>query len=241
MTLIGIIGLANRLLEQDEQDENHDCCRTEAQGVGRVPAIRTRTDDGVDRQHQSRRAEDSPGDVQSGTESDPDVLFDQCSSGDEGGDADRNVDEEDPVPAQRLGHVPPDQKAERSASDGDDDVRAHGLGPLGREGEIGDDDGQDDRGRQGGAQPLDEPGPDEESLTVGSAARGRGQCEQRHADQEDLLATDEVTESTRQQERAGKGDQIGVDHPGQRSLGEVQIALDGGQGHVHDRLIEDVH
>ena len=43
------------------------------------------------------------------------------------------------------------------------------------------------------------------------------------------------------QERAGERDQIGVDHPGQRGLREVQVALDGRQRHVHDRLVEDVH
>ena len=39
--------------------------------------------------------------------------------------------------------------------------------------------------------------------------------EQRHASEKDLLAADEVTQPPRQEQQAGVGDQIGVDHPGQ--------------------------
>jgi hypothetical protein len=88
---------------------------------------------------------------------------------------------------------------------------------------------------------LGEPGPDEEGLCVGGATGSGGQREQRHTDQEDPLPPDEVAESTGQQEGPGKGDQVGVDHPGECRLGEVQIVLDGGQRHVHDRLVKRVH
>jgi len=47
------------------------------------------------------------------------------------------------MPAEGLRHVPTDEKAERPTTDGDDDVRAHRLGPFGGLWEVGDDNGQD--------------------------------------------------------------------------------------------------
>ena len=65
-------------------------------------------------------------------EAESDVLHDQDAAEDQRGDADRHVHEEDPVPAQCLGQDPADQQADGAATDGDEDVGAHRLGPLGR-------------------------------------------------------------------------------------------------------------
>ena len=47
------------------------------------------------------------------------------------GDADREVDEEDPVPAERLGQRAAGEQAERAAGDGDEHVGAHRAGAVG--------------------------------------------------------------------------------------------------------------
>ncbi len=169
------------------------------------------------------------------------VLVDQAPAGNEGHDPDGNVDEEDPVPAERLGEDAAHQQAHGSSAHGHEDVGAHGLGPLGGVGELGDDDGEDDRRGEGRAQSLDETGPDEHPLGTGQPAHGRGHREQGHPGHEHPLAADEVTQPAGQQEGAPVGDEVGVDHPRQAGLAEVQLPLNGGQGDVHDGLVERVH
>ena len=75
----------------------------------------------------------------------------------------------------------------------------------------------------------------------GQAAQQRGQREHREADEEHPAAGDEVAQPTGEQQQATEGDQVGVDHPGEVGLREVQVALDGGERHVHDRRIDDHH
>ena len=106
-------------------------------------------------------------------EPEPAVGADQRVAEREGGDADREVDEEDPVPAQRLGEQAAGEQAERAAGDGDEDVRAHRPGALGGLGELGDDDRQDHGGLGGGADALEEAGADQRSLARGDAAQER--------------------------------------------------------------------
>src|SRR4029450_5392677 len=42
-------------------------------------------------------------------------------------------------------------------------------------------------------------------------------------------------------QEAPEGQHVGVDHPGQRGLGETQVGLDGWQRHVHDVGVEHDH
>ena len=44
-----------------------------------------------------------------------------------------------------------------------------------------------------------------------------------------------------EQQEAGERDQVGVDHPGEAGLGEVQVALDRRQRDVDDRRVEHDH
>ena len=62
-----------------------------------------------------------------------------------------------------------------------------------------------------------------------------------HADQEDALAPEEIAEAAGEQQQAPEGDQVAVDDPGQARLAEVQVRLDGGEGDVDDRRVEDDH
>jgi hypothetical protein len=59
--------------------------------------------------------------------------------------------------------------------------------------------------------------------------------------EEDLLAPDQVTEPAGHQEESGEGNQVGVDHPGQPRLREVQVMLNLGQRDVDDGRVEGVH
>ena len=95
--------------------------------------------------------------------------------------------------------------------------------------------------RQRRPRPWTNRADDELDLGVGQAAEDRRHGEQSHAGQEDLLRPDEVTHPAGQQEESAEGDQVGVDDPGQRRCGEVQVPLDRRQRDVHHRCVEHDH
>ena len=130
-------------------------------------------------------------------------------------DADREVDEEDPVPAQRLGEQAAGEQAERAAGDRDEHVGAHRPGALGGLGELGDDDRQDHGGLRGGADALEEARADQRFLRRGDAAQQRRDREDDEAGEEHALAPDEVAEAAGQEQQAAEGDEERVDDPGQ--------------------------
>jgi hypothetical protein len=175
------------------------------------------------------------------TQADALVLHDQGAAQQERRNADRHVDQEDPVPADRLGERAADQEADRAAADGHEDVDAHGSRPLEWLGEVRDDDRDDDRGGERGAHALQEAGRHEQRLVRGQRAQRRGGGEEDDAGEEDALAADEVAEAAGHEQEAAERDQVRVDHPGQVRLGEVQVALDGRQRDVHDGRVERVH
>jgi hypothetical protein len=76
---------------------------------------------------------------------------------------------------------------------------------------------------------------------AGAPAQDRGGREERDAREEHALAAEQVAEPAREQQQAAEGDQERVDDPGQPGLGEVELALDRGQGDVHDRGVEHDH
>ena len=65
--------------------------------------------------------------------------------------------------------------------------------------------------------------------------------EQHDADQEQAPLAVEVAEPAAEQQEAAEGQQVGVDHPDQRRLGEAEVAADRRQGDVHDRRVEHDH
>ena len=52
---------------------------------------------------------------------------------------------------------------------------------------------------------------------------------------------EEIAQSPAEQEKAAEGQQVGVDHPGERLLGEAEILFDRRQRDPHDRDVENDH
>ena len=52
---------------------------------------------------------------------------------------------------------------------------------------------------------------------------------------------EQVAEATAEQEEAAVGEQVAVDDPRERRLGEAEILTDRRQRDVHDRHVEDDH
>ncbi len=158
-----------------------------------------------------------------------------------GRDADRQVDEEDPVPVDGLGQHAARQQADRAAGRGDERVDAEGLRLLLRLLEHRHDHPQDHRRGEGTADALDEPRADQDLLALGEAAHERGGEEDRHPHHEDVLAPQEVTEPPGEKQKPAEGDQVAVDDPREAGLAEAEILLDRGQRDVHHRHVEHDH
>ena len=154
----------------------------------------------------------------------------------ERGDADRQVDVEDPPPAQVLGDEAPGEGADDTGEAEDRAEVTHVAAAL-----AGADDVADDRlgadHQPAGADPLQRP----ESDQLGHALRQPGQ---RRPDQEDddrrleeLLPAVEVTELAPQRGRDRRGENVGGHHPGQ-VVQAMQVARDRRQCRGDDRLVE---
>ena len=150
--------------------------------------------------------------------------------------ADRQVDVEDPPPAQVLGDEPAGEGADDTGEAEDRAEITHVAAAL-----AGADDVADDRlgadHQPAGADSLQRP----ESDQLGHVLRQPGQ---RRPDQEDhdrrleeLLPAVEVTELAPQRGRDRRGENVGGHHPGQ-VVQAMQIARDRRQCGGDDRLVE---
>ncbi len=200
-----------------------------------------RLDDRVDGGHQRDGDQHGAEPVDAVIESAAGVFRNQRPAQHERRGADRKVDEEDPVPVQRLRERTPGEQSKRAAGDGDEDIGAHRLRAVAGHRELGDHDGEDHRGRHCSADALNEARGDQESLAGREAAECRGGGEHDDAGEEHALTSDQIPESPGQEQEAAEGDEKCVDDPGEVSLGEVKVALDRGQRHVHDRCVEHNH
>src|SRR5436305_766748 len=79
------------------------------------------------------------------------------------------------------------------------------------------------------------------SKTRATAPKPIGRGEQGQAGQEDALAAEQVAQPPGEQQQTAERDQVRVHHPGEAGLREAEVALDRGQRHVDDSLVEDDH
>ena len=198
-------------------------------------------EDRVDADHQRAGDQSRAGDVGACLEAEAGLVLDQARRSVGGGDADRQVDHEDPVPADRLGEDAAEQQADRAARRGDEAVDADRFRLLARLREHRHDHAQDHRRGERAADAGEEAAADQHRLVLGDGAEQRGGDEDRETDQEHLALAEQVAKPAGQQQQAAEGDQVGVDDPGQAALGEAEAVLNRRQGDVDDRYVEDDH
>jgi hypothetical protein len=169
------------------------------------------------------------------------ALRDEAHGADDAEDADRHVDEEDPLPAQQLRQ----DAAEQHAGGSPDGAhrppvaeRAIALVAL-REG------GGDDRqrgGRDDGAAEALHGARDDQRGLVGRQATGqRGEGEEQHPGHEDAPAPEQVRRAAAEEQEAREGQRVGVDDPLQVDGGEAEVLADRRQRDVDDGDVEDDH
>ena len=154
---------------------------------------------------------------------------------------DREVDDEDPVPADRLGEHAAGEQSDRGTGGGDERVDADRLRLLPRLREHGHDHPQDHGRGDRASGTLDEAGADQHPLALREGTDQRRRGEDREPGEEDPPLADQVAEPAREQQEAAERDQVGVDDPGQARLREAQVLLNRGQGDVDDRRVEHDH
>jgi hypothetical protein len=156
-------------------------------------------------------------------------------------DGDRQVDEEDPVVVDALGEDAARQQPDRAAGGGHEPVDPNRLGLLPGLGEHRHDHAEDHGRGHRPADPLHEPGDDQQALALRHPAEQRRDREHGEADHEHPPPADEISEPAGEQQEAAEADQIRVHHPGEARLGEPQIVLDRWERHVHDGDVEHDH
>ena len=127
----------------------------------RAPAVVLRFDDRVDAQHQRGRHEHCAKDVGAAPEADPRIPTDEPHREQGGRGPDREVDEEDPVPVDRLRDHAAGQQPDRCAGRGDEAEDADRPCLLRGLGEHRHDHAEDHRRGHRAARSLNEPGDDQ--------------------------------------------------------------------------------
>jgi len=209
--------------------------------VRRAPAVAPGLHDRVHAEHQAGGDQQRAQGVGSRAQPGPVVGLEHPGGQDHGRGADRQVDEEDPVPAESLGEDPPEDLADGGACRADETERTDRRAPLARLREQRDDHAQAHRRGRRPADALGEPRGDQHLLAGGDPAQQRRGGEQGQAGDERALAAGQVAEPAGQQQQAAEGDQVGVDDPGQIGGREAEAALDHRQRHGHDAAVEDDH
>lgn len=149
------------------------------------------------------------------------------------------VDEEDPAPAQGV-HQDAAEDRTRQGKDGGGggpgaDGAAAGLPvPVERCKDC-----QRLGRQQGGPDPLDQPAGDE-PFQAGCEATGGGRGgEEAHAEDEDPLAAEAVTQDTANDQEAGQGQGVARDDPLEAGQVALELPVDGWEGDAHGAAVHE--
>jgi hypothetical protein len=146
--------------------------------------------------------------------------------GDQAGQCgDRQVGEQDPAPAQRVGEHAADQRPGRVAEAGrPDDQRARERGPLGRQDVVGH--AEHGGPHQRAADPHQRSAGDQPELVLGCAREQGEGGEDRRADEEHAPAPEHVGQAAAADDQHAEHERVGVDHPLDGRDVRVELLLD---------------
>ena len=147
----------------------------------------------------------------------------------EGGD--RDVDDEDPAPVERLGEGAAEQRADGVADAGDAEDQPAGEAGL-RFRQRRERHPEDRRPHQRAADAHADPGADQDAEVGRCRTDRREGGEQDRADEEDAAAAEHVGDPPARDDRHPEHQRVGVDDPLDAADVGVEVALDRGQGDV---------
>ena len=155
--------------------------------------------------------------------------------------ADRQVDQEDPVPVEPACEHAAEQDADAAAAGHHEPEHTHCLRAIDRLREEDHDQRERHCRDDGPADSLNRARCDQQSLRAREPAGERRQREDRDPDQEQPAVAEEVTEPAAEQQKAAEREDVGVHDPGKRRLREAEVGADRRECDVHDRGVEDDH
>jgi hypothetical protein len=225
--------------------ERHDQKRGPDQledDLRRAPADRVRARESEDEQHQPGRDEQRANRVEPPRHPLRVALAHDPRHEQQGDEPDRDVHEEDPLPAEVRREDAAEDHADRRSRPGDRAQHAERLVPLGafREGHARN---REDRWRQDRARSaLRHANRDQHPRRGGEACKQRREREQGEPDHEHPPPAEDVTRAAAEKQEAAEGQGVAADDPLQVLRGgEVEILLDRGQRDIHDRNVEHDH
>ena len=171
----------------------------------------------------------------------PGVYREQLQRKREDGHPDGQVDEEDPVPVEEVREDAACEHANGSTSGEDEAEDPHRLRPVGRLGEEHHRQRERDRSDERAAEALHRARGDQLALRGRETAGERRDREEPDSDQEHATLPEQVAQPSAEQQEAAEREQVGVDHPGERSLREAEIVPNSRERDVHDRAVEHDH
>jgi hypothetical protein len=156
-------------------------------------------------------------------------------------DADRNVDEEHPLPAERVDQRATHERADRDRHADRGSVDPHRRAALAAGRELLRHKGQRHREQNGSADSLNRPGDVEEGCIGSKAGRERRAREDQQASGEDAPSTEAIGKRTRGEHECRERERVSIDHPLQVGEAGVQVLLDRRQRGVHHGDVEQEH
>ena len=170
----------------------------------------------------------------------PRRVLDEDQVDDDGQDADRHVDEEDPAPREIVRDVAAERRSEHRSDDRRDRGQAERRAPFGRRERI-EDDRLLVRLETAAEKALHETEDDELPEARCDPAEERADGEHAEANDEISFAADRVGDPARDGEHDAVGDEIGRQRPGRLVRGGGQGSSDMGQRDIDDRRVENFH
>ncbi len=226
-------------LDHAEGDEQHGRGDEEADDAPARPAPVAAAKEAEHEREQAARECDEAGHVEAAGFLVARLVQD-AQTGRDAGDPDREVDEEDPTPADVGRERASDERPDR---DGSTDRRAPDPergAPLAAV-ELLRDDRERDGEHRGPADSLHTPRHDQPVRRLRRAAQGRSQREEGDPAEEDTLASSYVAERAGVEQRRREGKGVGVDDPLQIGEGGVQLLVDVRQRDVDYGDVEEQH
>ena len=157
----------------------------------------------------------------------------------EGGDQpDGDVDEEDGTPVRELDEHPAEDLPGDEAQRRGGPVQPERAAAFAAFGESRGDEGQRGGHDDGRTYPLHDAGGEQQHRVPGEAAGQRGEGERDQPDHEHPAPAEHVGGPPAKDQQAAEGDGVGGDHPVHHRCGQVQLALDRRQGHIHNAEVE---
>ena len=230
--------LGGAALPCDEGAEHAETAGQRGEDERAGPALRGRADDAEDDGEQPRADEADARHVEARLGA---VALAQARGRErEQGEAERDVDPEDPLPAQAGDDGAADQRTEGDAHAADARPDAQrGAAPLGREG-VGEQ-REGERGDGRAADALQGAGGDQLAAAGCERRGGRRQGEQRQCADEGTPAAEAITDRRARDEGHGEGERVGVDRPLELLERGAEVLADRRQRDGDDEVVEDDH